>query len=169
MNRIPRRRLLSLLLGGTLLLAACGSDDDSGGTALATTATETGDVAPSGLPLVDGLPVVDVLGPPEAGAGEAPLFRWAPVEGAERYLVGVVGPEDPLWGWQGTETQIYLGGLPFARPAGMDGPVIIPGSCWAVMARGSQGHIIAVSEFLPVSPGESPGHSCVPGVGSTAG
>ncbi len=167
MSRIPSRRLLVLLLIGTLLLTACGSDDGTDGAATPP-ADESGDVAPSGPLLVEGMPVVDVLGPPEFDAGDVPLFRWAPVEGAERYLVGVVGPEDPLWGWQGTETQIYLGGLPVARPPGMDGPVIVPGSCWAVMARDSVGHIIAVSEFLPVSPGESPGHSCEPGTGSTA-
>jgi hypothetical protein len=126
-------------------------------------------VAPTGLPLVEGVPVIGVLGPPEEGAGEVPLFRWAPVAGASRYTVAVIGPNGPLWAWQGEETEIYLGGLPFERPPGWPGPVIAPGSCWSVIARGDDGHVIAVGAFLPISPDDSAGHTCVPGSGPNPG
>ena len=185
-----RTRLVAALFG-TLLVAAvgCSSSDEPGGPDVASSidegvdvsssieegvdassSIEEGvDVAPSGLVLVEGLPVIDVLGPPESGAGEVPQFRWEPIAGASRYDVGVLGPDGPLWAWQGEATEIYLGGLPFERPPGLAGPVIAAGSCWSVMARGADGHVIAVSEFLPISPAESTGHTCVPGSGPDTG
>ena len=178
-------------LFGALLMAtvACSPSDEAGRTdGIASTAEEAdgvastaeeadgvastavgADVAPSGLPLVEGLAAINVLGPPESGAGEVPLFRWEPVAGASRYDVGVLGPDGPLWAWQGEVTEIYLGGLPLERPPGLAGPVIEAGSCWSVIARGADGHVIAVSEFLPVSPAESVGHACVPGSGADTG
>lgn len=164
------RRLATAILGVALAAAACSSSEESGdGRAELAGGGGGGGAAPSGEPLVEGLPVVEVLAPPESGAGEVPLFRWEPVAGASRYIVAVLGPDGPLWGWQGEETEVYLGGLPFERPPGMAGPVIVARTCWSVLARGAAGHVIAVSDFLPVSPGESTGHSCVPGTGAAAG
>ena len=155
-----RTRFTLLFLGVLLVTAtACSSTDESGGP----------DAVPAGVPLIEGLPVIDVSGPPESGAGEVPLFSWEPVAEASRYTVTVIGPDGPLWAWQGEETEVYLGGLPFERPAGWSGPVMQPGSCWAVVARGADGHVMSVGAFLPISPGESVGHSCVPGSGSDAG
>jgi hypothetical protein len=77
-----------------------------------------------------------------------------------------VGPDGPLWAWQGGETEIYLGGLPIERPAGMGGPVLTAGSCWSVFAFDTDGHVVASSGLLPVSPSESSGHSCSPGSGA---
>ena len=154
----------TLLIGLVVIGAACG------GSASSTTrgsVTTMGTVqVPRGQPLLEGVPVITVLAPGENEAGEAPQFGWEPVEGATRYLLAVLGPEGPLWAWQGPETEVYLGGLPFARPPGWAGPVIVPGTCWSVVAVGVDGHVIAVSEFLPVSPGESAGHTCTPGAGS---
>ena len=175
-----RSRIMPALFGALLMATvACSPSDEAGRTdGVASTAEEAdgvastavgADVAPSGLPLVEGLAVINVLGPPESGAGEVPLFRWEPVAGASRYLVAVLGPDGPLWGWQGEETEIYLGGLPFERPPGIAGPVIVAGTCWSVMVRDDEGHVMAVSEFLPVSPAESTGHTCVPGTGAEGG
>ncbi len=169
MNTRKRRRLVPALLAVIVVTAACGSGDESEAPGVEPSIDRAADVAPSGPPLVEGIPSVDVLGPPESGAGEVPLFRWEPVAGASRYLVAVLGPDGPLWGWQGEETEIYLGGLPFERPPGIAGPVIVTGTCWSVMARDAEGHVMAVSEFLPVSPAESVGHSCVPGTGAEIG
>jgi len=174
-----RLRLGPAILGALLVTAAgCGSGDEAGGPGVESSSgggdvvpssTEGDDVAPSGLPLVEGLPVIEVLGPPENGAGEAPLFSWEPVTDASRYTVAVIGPDGPLWAWQGEETEIYLGGLPFERPPGWSGPVIAAGSCWSVIARGDDGHVMAVSAFLPISPDASAGHTCVPGSGPDPG
>ena len=164
-----KSRIAPVILGALLLTAAgCGPGNGSSDPAGLSVGGEA-DVAPSGLPLVEGVPVIEVLEPPERGAGEAPLFRWEPVTGASRYSVAVIGPEGPLWAWLGEETEVYLGGLPFERPAGWTGPVIVAGSCWSVIARDADGHVVAVSEFLPVSPLESPGHTCVPGTGVVNG
>lgn len=127
---------------------------------------EVAAVVPSGPPLVEGLTRVNVLGPPEGGAGEVPQFRWEPVEGAATYDLVVLGPDGPLWAWSGEETEIRLGALPVERPQGMGGPVIVAGSCWSLVALGADGHAVAVSEFLPVSPAEPDGHVCVPGSGA---
>jgi hypothetical protein len=168
MRIVGGRRLVPVFLGALIvLIAACDSDGDSADSSESPAIIRATVIVPSGLPLVEGIPVVTVLGPPESDAGEVPLFSWEPVAGASRYTVAVLGPDAPFWAWQGEETEIYLGGLPFERPPGWAGPVILPGSCWSVMARGADGHIIAVSEFLPVSPAEPAGHSCVPGQGSS--
>jgi hypothetical protein len=153
---------LAAVMSGILMVAACSGDG-----APADGATTTGVVgpAPTGVSLVDGLPGIEVLGPPAEEAGDAPRFSWEPYPGAASYRVAVRGPEGPLWAWQGDATAVYLGGLPFPRPAGWAGPVIAAGSCWSVVARDGAGHVIAVSDLLPVSPGQSTGHSCVPGEG----
>lgn len=121
---------------------------------------------PSGPPLLEGLAPIEVLGPPESEAGETPLFRWSPVEGASTYDLVVLSPDAPIWAWQGPETRIYMGGLEIEPPEGLSVPVIVTGSCWSVVALDAEDQLVAASEFLPVSPGESPGHSCLPGLGS---
>lgn len=168
---IRRLQALPLILAVVIVLAACGSADEPAATGTDTTIGETAtpSAPPTGQLLVEGLPKIDVLSPPEANAGDAPLFSWQPVDGATRYFVSVLGPDGPLWGWQGEEPQIYFGGLPFERPPGWAGPDLVAGSCWSVFARGGDGHVIAVSELLPVSPQESPGQACVPGSGSGVG
>ncbi len=164
MGRAMRRRLPSIALAICVLAAACTSGDDAGTTA-STTAPPTGaGAAPTGAPLVPGLPVIELLGPPSTGAGDAPLFRWKAVDGAESYALAVVGPDGPVWAWRGAETEVYLGGLPFERPPGWAGPVLVPGSCWSVVARDASGAIVAVSAFVPASPDDSAG-TCTPGEG----
>lgn len=121
---------------------------------------------PTGLPLLAGLAPLEVLGPPVSGAGTVPLFSWEPVDGTAQYELVVLGPGGPIWGWRGVETEIRLGGLPFERPAGMRGPVIAVDTCWSVIALDPDGHVVAASEFLAVSPAESDGHICVPGSGA---
>lgn len=124
---------------------------------------------PSGEILVEGLPIIEVLSPPESEAGEVPMFSWSPVDGTSTYDVVVLSPDAPIWAWRGEQTEVWLGGLPFERPEGMAGAVLGPGSCWSVLALDAEGQMIAASAFLPVSPGESSDHACEPGRGSTYG
>jgi hypothetical protein len=128
------------------------------GTAACTGGTEV----PSGRPLVTGLPRIEVLGPPDRGAGDVPLFSWKPVDRAVTYDLVVLGPDGPLWAWRGTQTEVRLGGLPVERPPGMGGPVVVAGTCWSVIALDASGHTIAASDFLSVSPGDSAGGACGP-------
>ena len=90
-----RHRLILVIVGALVVTGAgCSSSDEIGVPGVdssidGTTSVESSiggntPVAPTGVPLVEGLPVVEVLGPPEAGAGEAPLFSWKPVAGASR-------------------------------------------------------------------------------------
>jgi hypothetical protein len=180
------RRRCRLAVVGLLVLGLVGcssGDDDTAGeeTTPPISPTQTSDAAgeapaPSttvpesaplvGTPLAQDLPTLAVFAPTEGGAGEAPEFRWEAVEGAVRYSLAVRGPDGPLWGWQGEETQIYFGGLPFERPPGWAGPVLLAGSCWSVVARDTDGHVIAASAILPVSPADSTGHTCGPGEGT---
>lgn len=158
-------RILIVVLAVTV--AACSGDDTtdttSGGAAQTTATTAAEAPAPAGVPLLDGVDQLGVLGPPATGAGEVPLFSWQAVTGAATYDLVIVTPAGPLWAYSGAATEIRLGGLPFDRPEGVSGPVLVAGSCWSVVARDSAGHVTAASEFLLVSPGESNGHSCEPG------
>jgi hypothetical protein len=43
------------------------------------------------------------------------------------------------------------------------------GACWSVIARDGSGRVIAASEYLPVNPGASDDHTCVPGTGVLLG
>lgn len=157
-------RLVILVLAMTA--AACSgdaaTDTSTDGTAEVTT-TAAKAPAPAGVPLIDGLEQLEVLGPPATGAGEVPLFSWQAVTGAATYDLAILTSAGPLWAWSGAATEIRLGGLPFDRPEGVAGPVLVAGSCWSVVARDTAGHITAASDFFPVSPGESNGHSCEPG------
>jgi hypothetical protein len=164
-------RLIQLLAAALLVVlgTACGGDTPASPSGEDTTTVPPVEAVPRGQALIEGLPVITILGPLESDAGEAPLFRWSPVDGAARYSLAVLGPDGPLWAWQGEETDVYLGGLPFERPPGWAGPVIVPGTCWSVVALDTDGHVVAVSELLPVSPAESPGHVCIPGGGGGAG
>lgn len=172
---MKRWNSIAMIIGALLVVAACSdstpgtavSDADPGGGASGDTEpSSSGDVsgaAPIGEPFVEGLTEIVVLGPSSSEAGEAPLFRWEPVDQAATYDLVVLGPEGPLWAWQGAETEIWLGGLPFERPPGVSGPSVVDGTCWSVVARDSDGHVVAASAFLAVSPAESTSHSCVPG------
>ena len=180
---MPPRLVQYAALGALVVLAAaaCGGDTTTQDTEQSqSTAPEQDDPEqddpeqstpestepPTGLPLLEGLAPLAVNGPPVGGAGEVPLFSWELVDGAAVYNLVVLGPDGPIWGWRGVETEIRLGGLPFDRPAGMRGPVIGTDTCWSVIALDTGGHVMAASEFLAVSPGESDGHICVPGSGA---
>lgn len=163
------RRSMIVGVVALLFVAACGSDDpDSadGGPSSTTTIPDVADaVVPRGEPLLDGLPIVELLSPGESDAGDGPRFAWEAVAGAASYSLSVLGPEGPVWGWRGETTEIWFGGLPFERPPGWAGPALDAGACWSVIARDADGHTLAVSEMVPVSPGATDGHQCVPGEG----
>lgn len=167
-----------------LVATACGGDTTTQGTEPSKTTAVVQDDSeqndpeqttpensepPTGLPLLEGLAPLAVNGPPVSGAGEVPLFSWEPADGTAVYNLVVLGPDGPIWGWRGVETEIRLGGLPFERPTGVRGPVIGTDTCWSVIALDADGHVVAASEFLAVSPEESDGHICVPGSGPEQG
>ena len=174
---MPPRLVQYATMGAIVVLAAtgCGGDtttsdtEPSQGTAVEQNdpgqSTPESTEPPTGLPLLEDLSPLAVNGPPVSGAGEVPLFSWEPVDDTAVYNLVVLGPDGPIWGWRGVETEIRLGGLPFERPAGVRGPVIRTDTCWSVIALDTDGHVVAASEFLAVSPEESEGHICVPGSG----
>ncbi len=93
MRRQGMRQTIVAVLAALLMgVSACSSADESTDTGVEPS-IGAGEIAPpSGLPLVDGLPSIEVLAPSEGSAGEAPLFKWEPVVDATRYLVAVLGP-----------------------------------------------------------------------------
>lgn len=154
---------LRLLIVALLAFTACGSESEeslpSDGPATAGTdqnvdspITEPSGDTLAGTVLFEGLPQLALLGPPSTNAGAAPQFEWESVEGASRYELAVTGPNGPIWAWSGAETTVWLGGLPFERPAGVGGPILESGSCWSVVARDADGHAIAISPLVSVSP-----------------
>ena len=160
------KRLVIFAVGG-LVAAACSSStgDATVSTSLSsqgsdTTATAAATPILPGESIVAGFPVVDLVGPSSSGAAEYPLFGWEPITGAASYQLVVSGPSGPIWAWEGSESEIRLGALESEPPAGYDGPRLSGPSCWSVVALDADGHVVAASEVVPVSPGDDPAQSC---------
>ena len=137
--------------------AACTSDGDDATPVRTSSQGAASSAAESTAapPLVDAEAVatVELLEPPESGAGEVPTFRWTAVPDAATYRLFVLDADGtPIWAWEGTATEVNLGGLDGDRPEGEAGPVISPGSSWTVAALDPDGHVIAVSPRRTVSP-----------------
>ena len=86
------------------------------------------------------------------GDGREPLLRVCehgeePVGGAAAYQLVVIGPGLPIWAWTGLATEVVLGGS--LGETAFDGPAIIDGSCWSVVARDDSGAALAVSDLIP--------------------
>ena len=97
-------------------------------------------------------PLVTLLGPAQTNAGVGPTFEWTPVDGATSYRLSVVGPDGPIWVWEGTETTVALALRPDPRPASAPALEIVAGSSWSVAALDAAGDLIAISGNRPVSP-----------------
>jgi hypothetical protein len=105
-----------------------------------------------GEPLDLGLAPVTLLAPATTGAGERPAFRWDPVDGATSYAVAVITANEPLWAWQGTTTEVILGGWGTPPPAEAFGPLLLGDADWFVVAFDAGGRPIANSVIRPVAP-----------------
>jgi hypothetical protein len=160
-------RCLAVIVVAGLVAAACSSstDDTTASTTLSNQASDTtvADAVVLILPgdsIVAGFPVVELAGPSSAGAGEYPLFGWEPVSGAASYQLVVSEPSGPIWAWEGSETEIRFGALESEPPAGYGGPGLTGPSCWSVVALDADGHVVAASEVVPISPSDEPAQSC---------
>jgi len=146
-----------ILLAALLLsVVACGQSA-GGGENPTTAATEP----PTSVPTeVQSEPFVSIPNIPSikqltdaSGVGEKPLFKWESVTGAERYELVVFDEAGaPFWAWDGTVSQIYLGGTDKQPSADSNGPSIAGGYSWAVIAYGAEGKVIATSDKRPISP-----------------
>lgn len=156
---MTRTRILSLAAFAALTIGACAGSGpaapaevvgDGGGSAAAPAPAEIVIARPAFL---GDLARVELLDPPATGAGTAPVFRWAAVDGAATYRLSVLGPDGPRWGWEGPDTAIRYG----AVDEGQRGPAIVPGSWWTVAAIDAIGDILAASDLRPVSPTDDRG------------
>lgn len=87
------------------------------------------------------------------GAGAKPLFKWQAVSGAARYELIVYDESSaPYWAWDGTQTQIYLGGTASQPPADSAGPSLGAGYSWTVVAFDDNDKVIASSAMQSISP-----------------
>jgi len=114
-----RTTVACLLLAASAVLASCGGS--------ASSIPPRGDGSSSGpvatLPrpsVFANLPLVQLVAPDMVGAGRAPTFEWSPVGTADAYRLSVLGPDGPMWAWQGETTSIRYGGVSdgtHARPS----------------------------------------------------
>lgn len=125
----------------------------------APTTTTSTSTAPPLEPLLPGVPVLEIVSP-EGAAGDVPLFEWEPLDAAASYRLVVLGPDGPIWAWQGEETAIWLGGYSVEPPAGATPITIVDETCWSVMARDEAGALVAASARLPISSDGSADHTC---------
>ena len=164
-----RLRTIGFLVVGAFLAAACGSVGDSVTTSVipstqgtSSTIASAAAVIHEGESLVEGFPLVALLGPGSIGAGAYPVFRWLPVAAAERYQLVVSVAAGPIWAWEGSATEIRLGAVASEPPAGYGGPSLTETACWSVVALDAEGHAVAASAVVPVSPGDEANIGCSP-------
>lgn len=124
-------RRMAVLVALLMLLGACASD--------------------SAAPQV-GVAGLSLLGPYEAEVGTVPRFEWSDVDGAAKYRLVVLGPQGPIWAWEGTETSVNLGGLTGDRPELMPGPVVEAGTSWSVAAFDASGAVLDIVGPIEIAP-----------------
>jgi len=156
------KNMLRFFITVTILLLsilACGTSSPAGG-------DESQPEAPTNVPTAEpteipqGEPFVSVPGFESielltdiTGVGEKPLFKWDAVTDAGRYQLIVFDEAgEPYWAWEGTKTQIYMGGTDEQPPADSSGPSIEAGYTWTVVAYNAEGKVIAASEVRSISP-----------------
>ncbi len=125
-------RRLWLLIALALIAAACGAGDDD------PTVGEAG---------------LEAVAPLEADVGSVPRFEWKSIDGAASYRLAVLGPNGPIWAWEGEDTSVNLGGLSGERPELMPGPVVVPGTSWSVAAIDASGRVLDVVGPITISAG----------------
>lgn len=156
---MTRTRILSLAAFAVLTFSACAGSgpaapaDSVGGGDGAAAAPDPAEIVIARPAFLGDLARVELLDPPTTGAGPAPVFRWAAVDGAATYRLSVLGPDGPRWGWEGPDTAIRYG----AVDEGQRGPAIVPGSWWTVAAIDAVGDVLAASDLRPASPTDDRG------------
>ena len=132
----------SILVGAAVVFAVgCSSGNTTTDSKVPEAVTATGE---SGIA---------VVGPFEADVGSVPRFEWTAMEGADSYRLVVLGPDGPIWAWEGPATSVNLGGLSEDRPELMPGPVVVAGTSWSVAAFDSSGDVIDVTEPISITDG----------------
>jgi hypothetical protein len=75
------------------------------------------------------------------------------VPGADRYQLLVFDEAgQSYWAWEGSKTQVYMGGTEAQPAADASGPSVAAGYTWAVVAYDAAGNILASSGARPISP-----------------
>lgn len=125
------------------------SPDDSAGQ----DGSSTGQGAAEDLfaPVPGGVPIVQTT--PESGNGTHPVFAWEPVDGATRYMLFVMDAEGyGYWSWEGSTTNVILGGFDTPPSDTAEGPRLTGPLQWAVVALDADDSFIASSPLRSVVP-----------------
>jgi hypothetical protein len=90
---------------------------------------------------------------PTQGVGERPRFEWQSIDGASYYGIVIYTPDDtPYWAWRGREPWVYLGGIEEALPDINEGPILIEGMTWRIVAYNEQDVPIATGGPWAIAP-----------------
>lgn len=155
MNRYRSFISLFMLFLATL---GCGAFTQNKNNTPANIVTDTPTEAqvdePQGEPFITGPNIATLkLLTETQGIGEKPLLIWDAAENAGYYQLVVFDEAGkPYWTWEGSATQIYLGGTDSQPPADSSGPVISNGYSWAVVAYNAKDQVIASSAVRSISP-----------------
>jgi hypothetical protein len=72
---------------------------------------------------------------PLQGVGLRPRFEWQTINGAAHYGIIILDPKgSPYWGWRGEKPWVYLGGIDEPLPEINEGPILIDGMSWRIVA-----------------------------------
>jgi len=138
------------------LIVSTGDSAASVPSSTTTTATPTSAPVAAELPgqaINLGLAPLELLEPATTASGNRPTFRWSAIEGATSYLLAILdAANDPVWAWQGTATEVILGGWDQTPPDDAPGPLITGPGQWFVVGVGADGVPIASSVLRPITP-----------------
>lgn len=158
--RLNVGRLATALTAGAVVATLIVNTGDSAASVPSSTTTTT--ATPTSAPVAAELPgqAIDVglaplqlLEPATTAAGNRPTFRWSAIEGATSYLLAILdAANEPVWAWQGTATEVVLGGWDQTPPDDAPGPLITGPGQWFVVAVGADGVPIANSVLRPITP-----------------
>ena len=156
--RLNVGRFATALTAGAVVATLIVNTGDSAASVPSTTTTATPTSAPvaadqPGQAIDLGLAPLQLLEPATTAAGNRPTFRWSAVEGATSYLLAILdAANEPVWAWQGTATEVILGGWDQTPPDDAPGPLITGPGQWFVVAVGADGVPIANSVLRPITP-----------------
>jgi hypothetical protein len=88
-----------------------------------------------------------------SGVGIRPRLEWQEIPGAISYAIVIFEPDGtPYWAWPTAQTWVYVAGIDEPLPEENEGPILIEGMTWQVVAYDAEETPIAVGGPWAIGP-----------------